>query len=375
MAKKFGGGIILATSESEYAHPAWLNTGNLALNLAINFTNAGLPTANIVENFGDSATGKSILAYHLLKDTIDKDGIAVLIDMESAFTPKLGKSLGIDMDKLIIIKATTNKKLNIKSTNKPTKKDKAKAKVEAEEVKEAKDLGSKTRPLCIEEVFQRVESLMDFRTKQYGKDHLLTMVWDSIGNTNPVENLAGDRPDLTRGVVAKRVGNWIQRVSPTVSDSNTSLFLVNTVYTNVTTTPTAEPLKTKHGKSIGFNSQIRIQWLAKLGKAGKICDSRGNESGARLYFKIVKNREQRPWITGTVDWNFSLTEEPTMDYYSGLLNFLIKYGKLEKARGCVKIGESSYKCRAVTTNAPIIYEADVKVIEKMLEEHPELLKP
>jgi len=282
---------------------------------------------------------------HSLRSTQEQDGIGVLIDVEGAFDINLAKDLGIDCSKLIIVNPTYPKG------------DDAYC------------------PLSVDDVGQRTEWFLKEVRNQYGPDKLLTIVWDSLGATNFEEDLAKDTPQQTRGISEKGLGRWIRRVRARVDATNSLWFVINQVYANVSSVPTAEPLKSKGGKAVAFNSKIRIEWFAKKGKAGKILDDRGNEIGARLHFKIDKNRIGPPWGKGFADWYFDSDGKPSLDRYSGLVNYFVSKGLVENGSGCVKIDGKSYKRKNESTDAKKpLYVMQDTVMEKMLAENPELLE-
>lgn len=341
--KTFGGGLQTASEkDDQYKNITWVDTGNIALNKAINYRGLGLPSATMVESYGDSASGKTVIGMHLLRSTIEQDGIAVLIDTEGAFDINLAKDIGIDTEKLNIVNPTC-----------VTKDDDFK-------------------PLTVNEVGMRTEWFLKEVRKQYGIDKLLTIVWDSLGGTNYDEDINEDNPKLTQGISEKQLGRWIKRARARVDATNSLWFIINQVYANVSSMPTAESTKSKGGKAPAFNSKIRIKWTAHKGKSGKIWDGK-TPIGARLHFQIEKNRIGPPWGEGFCDWLFDKDGSPHLSRYSGLANYLIEKGLAEKTHGRFKIGENSYPCRNEGSNNNPLYVADDDVMEKVLEENPDLL--
>ena len=60
----------------------WISTGSSILDLAIsNRPNGGLPVGRITEITGMEASGKSLLAAHLLANTQKKGGLAVYLSL------------------------------------------------------------------------------------------------------------------------------------------------------------------------------------------------------------------------------------------------------------------------------------------------------
>jgi hypothetical protein len=188
-----------------------------------------------------------------------------------------------------------------------------------------------------------------------------------------IQDLDGESPKATQGAQAKEVGIWLKRIRAKVTNSNTLFVIINQMYSNISSMPTATPYISRGGKAVGYQSQIRIMFNAVEGKAGKIFDSDKKIIGARLSFTIIKNRIARPFTSGTIDWLFGDNNIPILKYYSGLLNYLVESGQAEKGTGKISIGEDVYRCRQEGTAYNPIYVAEDSVIEKLLKEHPELL--
>jgi len=77
-----------------------ISTGSISLDLALGV--GGLPKGRVIEIFGPESSGKTTLALHAIANAQKKGGIAVLIDAEFAFDPGYAKSLGVDIDNLLV---------------------------------------------------------------------------------------------------------------------------------------------------------------------------------------------------------------------------------------------------------------------------------
>ncbi len=86
----------------------WISTGSSLLDLAIsNRSHGGLPVGRITEITGMEASGKSLLAAHLLANTQKKGGLAVYIDTENAMNEEFLQAIGIDISKMLYIQLET----------------------------------------------------------------------------------------------------------------------------------------------------------------------------------------------------------------------------------------------------------------------------
>jgi recombination protein RecA len=331
LAKKYGNSISSGSEAKDYDDMVWFNTGSHTLNKAINPLGRGIPTRCITEFFGDYATGKTLLSTYCLKDAQAKDGIAVLVDVEGSFNKEFAKSLGINLDELIVFA--------------PTELDK----------------DGKIVPLTYNTVEDRINDTIDLIRQEYGDDKPICIVWDSLAATNSERDLEETKD---RGSNAKEVKFITKRLRPKINATNTALIIINQVYDNITTVPTAEPLKATGGRGVAYHSHIRVSFLQKKGKVGKIENDNpdGDEdalNGVRLHFFIDKNRVGPPFKKGTVDFLFDKDGSPQLDYYSGYMDYMIANGLVDtKTKGWVKVGDNKYRKGE---------------LERLLQEHPELL--
>jgi len=361
MNKQFGGGATTASDDAAtYKNASWIDTGCFTLNKAINPRGLGLPSGNMVEFFGDSATGKSVMGYHILKETQKQDGIAVVFDIEGALDTKLVTDIGIDLDNLIVIRPTITKKGKKGEGSKKGKKGKV-----DEEGKQEED---RLTPLTLSDVFSRTEWLIHEIRKQYGPDKLLNILWDTLAATPADEDLVGDEPGLTQGAIERHNKRWIMRIRPLVSETNTLWLILNQVFASPNSP--GDALKSPGGKAVKFHSHIRIKWKLYSGKAGKIFDENSLPIGARLHFKVDKNRIGPPWREGHADWYFGEDGIPSLDYYGGYIEYLLERRAIEHGQGKLIVGKDSYQAKVDPDSKFIV----CKYVDKMLAEHPELLE-
>ena len=79
----------------------FLSTGILSIDWAFG---GGVPIGRLTEIFGDFSSGKTLLGMHILKETIRREGLAVFLDTEFAFSIDMAKNLEIDLEKIIYLK-------------------------------------------------------------------------------------------------------------------------------------------------------------------------------------------------------------------------------------------------------------------------------
>lgn len=77
-----------------------IRTGAVGIDLAIGI--GGVPRGRITEIFGQEASGKTTLAYHLIAETQHAGGEAAFIDAEHALDPVYARAIGVDLDRLLV---------------------------------------------------------------------------------------------------------------------------------------------------------------------------------------------------------------------------------------------------------------------------------
>ena len=99
--KQFGKGAVMRLGE----HPAGdgvsvVPTGALALDVALGI--GGIPRGRIVEVYGPEGSGKTTVCLHIIAEAQKKGGIAVFIDAEHALDPTYSRTLGVNIDELLV---------------------------------------------------------------------------------------------------------------------------------------------------------------------------------------------------------------------------------------------------------------------------------
>ncbi|MDR2728053.1 MAG: recombinase RecA, partial [Chitinispirillales bacterium] len=104
--KQHGKGSImrLGTGSLQTDIPV-IPSGSISLDNALGV--GGFPKGRIVEIYGPESSGKTTVALHAIANAQRQGGIAVLIDAEYAFDAAYAKSLGVDIDNLLVSQPDT----------------------------------------------------------------------------------------------------------------------------------------------------------------------------------------------------------------------------------------------------------------------------
>jgi recombination protein RecA len=98
--KQFGKGSIMSLGDDEASDVSVISSGSLAIDDALGV--GGYPRGRIVEIYGPESSGKTTLTLHAMREAQRAGGIAAFIDAEHAFDPNYARSLGVDVDKLLV---------------------------------------------------------------------------------------------------------------------------------------------------------------------------------------------------------------------------------------------------------------------------------
>jgi recombination protein RecA len=99
--RQFGKGAVMRLGE----HPAGqgiatIPTGSLALDIALGI--GGIPRGRIMEVYGPEGSGKTTVCLHIIAEAQRSGGIAVFIDAEHALDPTYARTLGVNIDELLV---------------------------------------------------------------------------------------------------------------------------------------------------------------------------------------------------------------------------------------------------------------------------------
>jgi protein RecA len=291
-----------------------LSTGLLPLNMAISGKyDGGFPVGRITEVFGGESSGKTLLATMALIETQKRDGLAVFLDYEHAFSLSRGKKLGLSDDKYKWIYK---------------------------------------QPTTAEEGFRIVEFIAKTVRDQY-PDKFVTIIKDSIASMVTKEEMEteyGDGNMRTRLSLPAVMSESLKKVAGIVSKTNITLIFLNQTRDNPGVM-FGDKKKTPGGNAMKFFASVRM----KLAKTGKIKDE-GEVIGENVKAQTVKNKVYEPFKECDYVSHFTNGINLEMSH----IETLSKMGKLGDKKGFVVFDGKSYRkgqlCEKCQTD-PAIYEA------------------
>lgn len=237
--KAYGEGSVMRLGEDHTMEVDSIPTGSMLLDIALGV--GGVPKGRIVELYGPESSGKTTVALHIIAEAQKKGGEVAFIDVEHALDPVYAKSLGVDIDNLLV-----------------------------------------SQPDSGEQALEIAEMLV----RSGGID---VIVVDSVAALTTRAEIDGDMGDAHVGQLARLMSQAMRKLTAVVSKTNCVAIFINQIrekigiaYGNPETTP--------GGRALKFYSSVRMD--VRKGEAIK----NGSEIiGSKTKVKITKNKVAPPF--------------------------------------------------------------------------------
>ncbi len=264
----------------------WISTGSSMLDLAIsNRPNGGIPVGRITELTGLEASGKSLLAGHILANTQKKGGLAVYIDTENAMNEEFLRCIGVDVTNMLYIQLE-----------------------------------------AVEDIFEVVEDIM-IKVRESQKDRLVSIVVDSLAAaTTKVEQSADYDKDGWATSKAIVLSKAMRKITQLIGRQRVCLIFTNQLRQKLGVM-FGDPWTTSGGKALGFHASCRLR-LKAAGQIKSKVDGKDQTIGIKTKAVVVKNRMGPPLRTA----EFEIYFDSGVDDYGGWLT-VMKDRKLIKLAG------------------------------------------
>lgn len=240
--KQFGKGALMRLGEQDNVlQMRTIPTGIMAIDIALGV--GGLPTGRVVEIYGSEASGKTSLALHVAAECQKQGGTVAFIDAEHALDPKYARSIGVNIDELLISQPDTGE-----------------------------------QALEIAEVLVRSGAVE-------------LVIIDSVAALVPRAEIEGEMGDVHVGLQARLMSQALRKLTAAIHRSDAIVIFINQMRDKIGVMygPTTT---TSGGRALKFYSTVRIE-VRRMSSIKVGQDIIGSIVGV----KIVKNKVAPPFRT------------------------------------------------------------------------------
>ena len=309
--KTYGKGSVMRLGDVVDEKVEVIPSGSITLDAAMGV--GGYPKGRIIEIFGPESSGKTTFALHAIAEAQKLGGYAAFVDAEHALDPAYAKSLGVDIDNLIV-----------------------------------------SQPDDGEQALEIVEASVRSNV-------ISIIVIDSVAALVPKAEIEGDMGASHVGLQARLMSQAMRKLAGVINKSKTVAIFINQIREKVGVL-FGSPETTSGGRALKFYSTIRLD----IRRVDQIKD--GTEAiGNLTRIKIVKNKVAPPFRTAEVDliYGKGISKE------GELLDLAVKYDIIDKSGAWFsykgeRLGQGRENVKELLRNNPNLAGEVEKQIRELL---------
>lgn len=275
----------------------------------------GSPDGRIIELYGKESSGKTTIALHILAayQAQQPEKEAVFMDFEHAFDKKYAKSLGVNVEDLLL-----------------------------------------SQPMYAEQGLEVVERLIS-------SGGVSIVVIDSVAAMSPKSEIEGEMGKASVGVQAKLMSQAMRKLTGTANKTKTLVVFINQEREKIGVM-FGNPWVTAGGNALKFYASIR----AEIFRGAQTKDE-GVTVGNRGKIKVVKNKTAPPYQESEFDIEFGTG----ISKIGGVLDYAVELGIIEQKGSWfnmdeTKLGQGRDNVKALLGDNPELVEELEKLIFKTL---------
>ena len=269
--KQFGEGSVMKLGEKNAISVDVIPTGSLVLDEVLGV--GGYPRGRVIEIYGPESSGKTTFALHAIAEVQKIGGRAAFIDAEHAIDPLYAKSLGVNIDELILSQPDSG------------------------------------------------EQALDIANMLIRSQAIDLVVVDSVAALVPQAELDGEMTDMQVGMQARLMSKALRKITGSLNNASCSIIFINQLREKVGIM-FGNPETTPGGRALKFYSTVRLE--VRRGEAIK----NGTEMvGNTVNVKVVKNKVAPPFKSCSLElvYGKGLSKE------GEILDLAVKYDIVNKS--------------------------------------------
>jgi recombination protein RecA len=275
----------------------WFSTGSTLVDLIMRGklgkegNRGGVPSGRITLFNGEHGSGKSLFAWHVIKDVVDKGGVAIYIDTEGATNIEFAEMIGVNLSKVVFIP----------------------------------DINT------LEETFRIIEIFLNNFAASGNSDLFGCIVVDSITALTTEEEDSDDFGGRQYPTKARLMSKGMRKLQVAVSKFNLSLLLLNQLRKDINANSfLGDGFIVPTGVAQGFHSSTSL----RLYKSTKMKEGTGGDIiGQTIRVKTEKTRFTRPLLEVKVPLHFEYGIQDDISVFE----FLVKAKIIASAGSYKKI--------------------------------------
>jgi len=311
--KKYGQGSIMTMGADSKVNIERTSSGSISLDMALG---GGIPKGRIIEVYGPESSGKTTLALHMIAEVQKGSGQAAFIDAEHALDPEYAKSIGVDMESLLV-----------------------------------------SQPDDGEQALEITETLVR-------SNAVNVIVIDSVAALVPRAEIDGEMGDSHMGLQARLMSQALRKLAGIVSKSNVTVIFINQLRMKIGVM-FGNPETTTGGNALKFYASIRMD-VRKIANIEVGSGDTKELLGSRVRVKIVKNKVAPPFRIA----EFDIMYGTGISYEGDLLDVATKFEVVKKAGafysyGDIKMAQGRENTKQFLRDNPKIIESVKKDLKKL----------